>query len=380
MKSLSGCGPLLAVVVALGLSQSLHAYGTLGHEIVGAIADQRLANTETGRQLNALLGSLTLERASVMADLIKSWDKNGPDDPKSFHYSAWPQIDAQLRDFWKANPPTHDAKSATPSHHWFHYTDVPIMPAQKYGDGQAGRNKWDIVHMIPYCVDVLRGKVPEQNERKITKPIAIILLAHYLGDLHQPLHVGAAYFDAKGQMVDPAEDKSSLEDEGGNTFSIELNDEPPRTRGQHKKKFHGFWDNDTVNSLFPDVPEKLAKKERQTQIEPLEKKLIHEMATSEPKNWRLPPKIDIGNYAEAWADEIMPIAREAHARLEFRDVKPLQEEDRVVASGEAVEKPVTGTIGYRTWATNVVRDELQKAGWRLADLLEKALKQPGPQK
>jgi hypothetical protein len=28
---------------------------------------------------------------------------------------------------------------------------------------------------------------------------------------------------------------------------------------------------------------------------------------------------------------------------------------------------------YRTWTTNVVRDELHKAGWRLADLLEKVL-------
>ena len=31
-------------------------------------------------------------------------------------------------------------------------------------------------------------------------------------------------------------------------------------------------------------------------------------------------------------------------------------------------------IAYRTWATNVVGEELHKAGWRLADLLEKALR------
>ena len=43
--------------------------------------------------------------------------------------------------------------------------------------------------MIPYCVEVLRGRVPEQNERKITKPVALILLAHYVADIHQPLRI-----------------------------------------------------------------------------------------------------------------------------------------------------------------------------------------------
>jgi hypothetical protein len=74
-----------------------------------------------------------------------------------------------------------------------------------------------------------------------------------------------------------------------------------------------------------------------------------------------------------WADEILPIAREAHARLEFRNVKPLLEGDRVVATGEAIEKPAGDRALYRTWATDIVRDELHKAGWRLADLLEKIL-------
>lgn len=370
----------LLAIFALRFATPVHAYAPLGHEIVGAIADERLAGTETGRQVKALLGTVSLERASVMADLIKSWDKKGPDDPKSFHYSAWPEIDKQLREFWKANQPTHDPKAAAPSHHWFHYTDVPITPPQNYGGGKAGRIKWDVVQMIPYCVDVLRGRVPEDNERKITKPIAIILLAHYLGDIHQPLHVGAAYFDSQGQLVDPDKDTSALEDEGGNTFTIELSDDPPRTRGHHKKKFHGFWDNDTVNALFPNMPEKLPKKELQEKIEPLKRKLVRQMATAEPKNWRLPAKIDIGKYAEAWANEILPVACEAHTRLEFKDVKPWQDNDRVVASGEVVEKAAPGKTTYRAWATGIVRDELHKAGWRLADLLEKALKQPNAAK
>src|SRR5436190_65626 len=365
-------GILLALTIA-ALRASTFAYGPVGHEIVGAIADERLAHTAEAAKVNALLDGLTLEKAAVIADEIKGWDKNGVDDPRSVQYSAHRNIDRQLRDFWKANQPAHEMNSAMPSHHWFHYTDVPILPPQEYRDGSTGRSKWDIVHMIPYCIEVLQGRVSEQNERKITKPVALLLLAHYVADIHQPLHVGAAYFDQQGQVTDPDKNKSALGDEGGNTFTLELSDEQRRRRGMRKKKFHGFWDYDAVNALFPQVTGPLRKSELQTQIDPLKKALVHEMAIHEPKNWRMPSSVASDNYAEIWADEILPIAREAHARLEFRNVKPLLNTDRIVAAGNAVEKPTAGQASYRAWATNVVRDELHKAGWRLADLLQKTL-------
>jgi len=374
MRSTSGQLFVAATLFAIGLSTPLLAYAPLGHEIVGSIADERLANTPTAAKIRTLLDGLSLEKAAVIADEIKGWDKKGADDPKAFHYFAHPKIDRQLRDFWRANQPTHDANSAMPSHHWFHYVDVPVVRMEKYADGKAGRSKWDIVHMIPYCLEVLRGRVPEQNERKITKPVALILLAHYVADIHQPLHVGAEYFDAQGRIADPDKDKSALADEGGNTFTLELSDEPPRGRGIRKKKLHGFWDYEAVNALFPDVPSPLRKSELQAQIEPLKKQLVYEMATHEPLNWRMPASIDIHNYAELWADEILPIARQAHERLQFINVHPQQEEDRVVATGEADERPQPDRMSYRAWATEVVREELHKAGWRLADLLEKTLR------
>ena len=374
MKSGSRRALPAAIFFTIGFVMRLQAYGPDGHEIVGAIADERLANTPTAAKIRTLIGGLSLEKAAVIADEIKGWDKKGVDDPKTFHYSAHPNIDIQLRDFWRANQPTHNPGSTMPSHHWFHYADVPVVRVEKYAEGHAGRSKWDVVHMIPYCVEVLRGRVPEQNERKITKPVALILLAHYVGDIHQPLHVGAEYFDAQGRIADPDKAKSSVADEGGNTFTLELTDEAPRGRGIHKKKLHGFWDNDAVNALFPEIPNNLPKNERQAQIDPAKKQLAHEMAMHEPKSWRMPPNIDISGYAEAWADEILPIAREAHERLQFTDVHVQQEEDRVVAAGEAREKASPDHISYRAWAATVVREELHKAGWRLADLLENALR------
>ena len=373
MKFARRPAPLLGILIALRFATTVEAYGPLGHEIVGAIADERLAGTPTAEKIASLLEGISLEKASLIPDEIKGWDKNGVDDPRSFHYSGRRNIDKQLRDFWRANQPTHNPDSPLPSHHWFHYTDVPVDPPQRYRGGHAGRSKWDIVHMIPFCIDVLRGHVPEQNERKITKPVALILLAHYVADIHQPLHVGAEYFDEKGHVTDPDTNKSALADEGGNTFTLELSDEPPRRRGIRKKIFHGFWDYDSVNALFPHMPDTLPKKEFEAQIDPLKHQLVHQMATQEPPNWQMPSNVSLDTYAEMWADEILPIARDAHARLEFRNVKPFLNNDRIVAAGEAIEKSGPDHPLYRAWATSVVRDELHKAGWRLADLLEKIL-------
>jgi hypothetical protein len=373
MKSVVYRRLLLAIFVAVRFPVAAQAYGPLGHEIVGAIADERLDNTSTAVKIRGLLDGLTLEKAAVIADEIKGWDKKGVDEPKSFHYSAHRNIDKQLRDFWRANPPTPSANPGAPSHHWFHYTDVPVVPAQRYRDGHAGRTKWDIVHMIPFCIQALQGRVPEQNDRRITRPVALILLAHYVADIHQPLHVGAEYFDQQGRVVDPDKDKSALGDDGGNTFTLELSDEPPRRRGIHKKKFHGFWDYDAVNALFVQGPGTLRKGELQALIDPLKREMIHEMATREPNGWQTPRNVPVDGYAEKWADEILPVAREAYARLEFTNVHPQKNEDRIVAAGEAVEKPAADHSLYRVWATNIVRNELHKAGWRLADLLEKIL-------
>ena len=129
----------------------------------------------------------------------------------------------------------------------------------------------------------------------------------------------------------------------------------------------------TVNALFSQVSGTFSKAEFEMRIDPLKHQLVHDMATHQPRNWQMPSNVSIDRYAEIWADEILPFTREAHARLEFRNVKPLLDGDRVVAMGEAIEKPTSGRTLYCAWAASIVRDELHKAGWRLADLLEKNL-------
>ena len=363
---------LLALTLAAGFSISAQAWGPAGHQIVGAIADKKLSGTPTGQKIATLLDGFTLEKASVIADEIKGWDKKGADDPGIFHYSARPRIDAQLRDFWKANPPTKDHQSAVPSHHWFHYTDVPLVHNEKYAEGKAGRGEWDIVHMINYCVAVLQGDKPEENERKITKAVAIILLAHYVGDIHEPMHVGAMYFDAEGKITDPDKDSAALADQGGNTISLQLPADgaiPAAT-----KKLHGFWDNDTVMALLPQFPPAMEKNERRARMDAGRTDLVNRFAKEEPKNWKSPANVDPKNYAEAWANEILPFAREAHDRLTIAPAHAQQQDDGMVAVTTAQPKTSPDGISYGQWSARVADDELHKAGWRLADLLTRIVK------
>lgn len=361
---------LAIVVSAVFILRPAVAYGPVGHEIIGAIADEQLSHTPAGPKAAALLDGMTLERAATIPDEIRGWDKNGPDDPGAMHYSANPKIDTQLREYWKANPHTKDVNA--PSHHWYHYTDVPLAGGQKYADGKVGRSKWDIVHMIPYCLGVLKGDLPEDNDRKITKPIALILLTHFVGDIHQPLHVGAEFFDKEGHPMNPDKVAGGLEDQGGNTLTLNLTSGPSEL-ARHSK-FHSFWDSETVMANLPPMPETLSKEERREKINAAKKELINELVEHEPKNWRLPSSVALKDYAEAWANEIMPLAREAHSRLQYRDVKLRTNDDgSVVAAGFADEKKSPDGVSYYDWSGRAVRIQLQKAGWRLADLVEKTL-------
>jgi len=350
------------------------AYGPTGHEIVGGVADKLIANTPAAQKIYALTDGITLERASTVADEIRAWDKNGVDDPNAFpHYSDHAKIDRQLREFWRANPPTQDQKSPTPSHHWFHYTDVPVLNPETYGDGKTGRTPWDIVHMIGFCVDVLRSDVPEDNPRKITKPVAVILLAHYVGDIHQPLHVGTEYFNRAGQPVDPDRGQPGVEDEGGNTIFLRLSHGRVEDVGKRGLRLHSFWDNESVLANLPPIPADLTRDERFKMIERPKRKLIDQFAKQEPREWRTVGTVSLRDYGESWANTILPAAREGHERLQFVNVHETLDQGKTVMEGDAREKNMSDRIGYEDWAAGVVRNELHKAGWRLADLLTQAV-------
>jgi S1/P1 nuclease len=328
---------VVSLLVVCLLSVNGYAYGPRGHQLVGAIADKRLAQNPTlARKVRRLLDGMTLQRAATLPDEIKSWrcgrEPFGPN-----------RINRELQAFVNAN-------CEHPSHSEFHYTDVPVFGDEEYASGQVGRSEFDIVHMIPFCIRVLKGEVPETNERAITKAVAVILLTHYFGDIHQPLHVGAEYFDSNGKPFEPTETNHGFADQGGNKLTLFTFMHGQR---QSAGKFHGYWDTQTVENAFGNQQNA---------------NVAQRLGSREPDSWELSGGVE--TWAEQLANDIMPLSREAHERLEFKNIR-FQNGQEQITSGRAEEKthPAGGTF-YAVWAADVVKKEIHKGGWRLAALLE----------
>ena len=339
--------PLLLTISLLSVNAS--AYGPRGHQLVGAIADRRLArNRAVARKVRRLLNGLTLERVATLPDEIKSWNDCGSRPPSPDPVINKVRINNELRAFLEANK-----CSMKPAHDEFHYTDVPVTGGEDYEDGDIGRGEFDIVKMIPFCFRVLRGEEPADNERKITKSVAVILLTHYLGDIHQPLHVGAEYFDADGNAFHPSISNHGFGDQGGNKLTLFLVNVDGSTRAVGK--LHSFWDSQTVNTAFGDESNG---------------SVANRLSRQMPGQWRL--NGDAETWALQLADDAMPLAREARTRLEYRSIVIVPDEHEI-KSGEAREKRPADR-SYANWSARVVRREIHKGGWRLAALLEQALR------
>jgi hypothetical protein len=339
--------PLLLTISLLSVNAS--AYGPRGHQLVGAIADRRLArNRAVARKVRRLLNGLTLERVATLPDEIKSWNDCGSRPPSRDPVINKVRINNELRAFLEANK-----CSMKPAHDEFHYTDVPVTGGEDYEDGDIGRGEFDIVKMIPFCLRVLRGEEPADNERKITKSVAVILLTHYLGDIHQPLHVGAEYFDADGNAFHPSISNHGFGDQGGNKLTLFLVNVDGSTRAVGK--LHSFWDSQTVNTAFGDESNG---------------SVANRLSRQMPGQWRL--NGDAETWALQLADDAMPLAREARTRLEYRSIVIVPDEHEI-KSGEAREKRPADR-SYANWSARVVRREIHKGGWRLAALLEQALR------
>jgi len=338
-------------VVLLVLSMmpvSSFGYGARGHAMVGAIADLRLSIDKPAQaRVAKLLDGISLAQAATIADSIKSWDICVEHTTMDVAVTGGARVNAELRAFVRANPCDHH-----PSHHDYHYTDVPLQGDEKYSSGKIGRSDSDVVHMIAYCIRVLNGQEPDKNKRAITKTIAVILLAHYVGDIHQPLHVGAEYFDDNGNPVEPVDGAKWHGDQGGNKLELFLN-----INGKSKDigQLHSYWDTGVVDGAFGEMGDS---------------KIALDFARLEPDDWEL--KGDPDALAQQMANEILPIAREAHRRLEYSKIKSGGKGD--IDSGRAMERQIPGEKSYATWSEEIVRSEIQKAGWRLAAILSSALK------
>ena len=211
------------------------AWGYQGHRVVGSIATELLSDNAKA-QVKAILNppgsrdpspgnhEFDLRKAGPWADCVKSVAKNADGTFKYKINDLHPEYElpcipfrderAAMEDYVSRNWTTclYPADPNGPQfgcHNTFHFDDVALQRGG-FDRTYQGTNEHDLVAAIGAAIAVLSDKpipppVPPSSFAFSIKDKreALLLLTHFMGDLHQPLHVGSAYLDTNGQLVDP---------------------------------------------------------------------------------------------------------------------------------------------------------------------------------
>jgi len=330
------------LVFAISAAAPAFPWGFEGHEMVGAIADKMLSHNAR-EQVHKILG-FSLQVAAPWPDCVRSVVKQDgtfkylppplhpeyriPCKPFEADHGAADE-QARMEDYAARNwDNCSDGESNRHCHELFHFADIAIQRG-KYDRAFVGTSDHDIVSAINACISVLLDQRPVEGPFAIKdKKEALFLLAHFVGDIHQPLHVGAIYLSPDdGQLVDP--DQTGLnrktETAGGNSIR------------DGNERLHTEWDGIPSDwGLIPDA------------------EMLIEARTVQPT-----PGL-IAVWAARWATESVLKARQAFAGLTFSgaghqlwDVHFLDNEKQP----------------YDDDATKIKRSQLAKGGARLAQVL-----------
>ncbi|MDB5386538.1 MAG: phospholipase, partial [Planctomycetaceae bacterium] len=294
------------VVLVCLLSQSVLAFGPKGHELVGTIADRLLTSKPASAKIKILLEGVSLADAARIADDIKGLEKKNWDGEPvaTLPWTMTTNLRRDMYEFLKANSNSHGGHGHNPDHHSFHYTDISVVSDLKYDIAKKGAGKTDVVQMINYCIGVLKGTNPQPNQYAITPRVAVVLLAHYLGDIHQPLHVGAAYFDATGARVDPDVVPSAKADHGGNDIQMH-----PAGSSTSSLALHAFWDDRAVDAAIHGIKLSAGSSTGGTLTVA---EIDTHFVTAAPAGAPLDAGVPIEKLSVTWANEILPISKKSH--------------------------------------------------------------------
>jgi hypothetical protein len=319
------------------------AWSAPGHQQVGAIADQLIVGSNAEKWVKHILGGMSLQTVSVWADCakgVKSSDdktfvyQDNPRYPECAPFSG-PEAAKRFESFVARNwRQCGTARGSEYCGNQYHYTDVSNLH-DRYASEYVGTSDHDVVHAINAAIAVLRGRAPGAPFCIADKQEALMLLAHYVGDIHQPLHVAALYLGADGQGVNPEVGGYKLghDTAGGNNIV------------DGKKLFHGEWD---------AIPTALEVNGRQAAQ-------LVQLAKGVPATAG-----DLSTWSTAWATDSIHASSGVFAGLHFT-MKP--------GAGADVENSpekwdVTGVdTAYQGRADQIKAQQLAKAGARLAQVL-----------
>jgi S1/P1 Nuclease len=367
-----GLGFVLALFVICLLSPSAAlAWGYQGHRVVGSIATE-LLNDNAKAKVKEILNppgsrdpspgnhEFDLRKAGPWADCVKAVAKN-PDG--TFKYKLndlHPEYElpcipfrderAAMEDYASRNwstclYPADPAKPQLGCHNTFHFDDVALQRGS-FDRTYQGTNEHDLLAAIGAMIAVLSDKpipppVPPSTFAFSIKGKreALLLLTHFIGDLHQPLHVGSVYLDNNGMPVDPDlahQIDPATDTVGGNSIQ------------DQNVNMHAEWD---------DIPFDLG--DMSTRELMVTAKSVPAMAGP------------VEDWPAAWATDTILVARNAFAGMSFTFNPPVPPDTKLqwLVSYE-------DHTAYVWMMDQIKRRQLAKGGARLAQLLNAIWRSP----
>lgn len=180
-------------------TQAFNDWGKTGHRATGEIAEKHLSK-KAKKQIEKLLNGQSLAFVSTYGDEIKS-------DKKYRSFGPW------------------------------HYVSFPFESTyEKHPKSERG----DIIKGISKCISILKN----ENSSEEDKVFYLKMLVHFIGDLHQPLHIGLA------------------EDKGGNDLQVRW--------FKDGTNLHSVWDTkmiESYNMSYTELAENVKKLSKNQIIE-----------------------------------------------------------------------------------------------------------------
>jgi S1/P1 Nuclease len=215
---------LYSLFLLLTVPIPLHAWGPLGHSAIAAIAEKHLSPTAQSHVASILAQGHDSDLPSIA---------NWADEVRAAASDRGPlSDDAEARAF----------NAKFPTNALWHFVDLPLG-AVDYREVIAFTSVNDVVHAIKRCVAVLERAQTGPDD--FTKPQALRLLVHFVGDIHQPLHCGTGFYDLSDLshpvlITDPRLCRGKPNDRGGNDlfFGTDPNQE-----------LHALWDDSLVFAI-----------------------------------------------------------------------------------------------------------------------------------
>lgn len=309
-KVFRGWIPRVAVLLCFGGTMPAYPWNATGHQVVALIAWQRLS-PEVQQRIEKLL----FDGRYTLRDIAACADqiRGGVPRPGARAYPVDPACNIVA------------GKVAGNTGPW-HYIDIPLPLKDKNLAAYCPKGDC-IVDQIEREEKVLRESNNDAERRQ-----ALLFLVHFLGDIHQPLHAVERGCDRGGNLE---------------RVNFYLGEEE-----RANEPLHNVWDSAMLDWLMRD------------------QKLADEQAVAADLEGRIDD-----DEAAGWSRATVPqIAWESYRLAKKKAYRGIPVEDFCGVEHPKPGKATNLTRGYESSGARAVREQLMKAGVRLAAALERNVK------